>query len=165
MTINITNETEKAFDFSFDEISEKVVLAVLDHEKFPYEATVDITLVDLETIHEINKEQRKIDRPTDVLSFPMIEYDEAGEFDDIEEQDNFDPDSGEALLGDVVICLEKVEEQAEEYGHSKLREYAFLVCHSMLHLLGYDHMTPEEETVMYKKQEDILNELGILRNM
>lgn len=164
MTVNISNETIKTYDFSFEEIGEQVVNAVLDYESFPFEACVDITLVDLEEIHEINRSQRGIDRPTDVLSFPMVEYSRAGDYSEIENNDdNFDPESGEVVLGDIVVCLDKVEQQAEEYGHSRKREYAFLVCHSMLHLLGYDHETKEQETQMYTKQEAILNQLGIRR--
>ncbi len=164
MTVNLTNETTQTFDFSFEEIGQKVVNAVLDNEEFPFDVCVDITLVETADIHKINREQRGVDRPTDVLSFPMVEYPCAGDYSRVEENDdNFDPDSGEVVLGDIVICLDKVTQQAEEYGHSKMREFAFLVCHSMLHLLGYDHETQEEETVMYGKQEEILNQLGIRR--
>ena len=164
MTIQVINETQQEFDFSLEEIGEQVVCAALDFEEFPFDAMVDITIVDSDEIHRINMEQRQIDRATDVLSFPMIEYEEAGKFDKIEEdEDNFEPDTGEAMLGDIIICADKVREQAKEYGHSLLREYAFLVCHSMLHLMGYDHMTPEEEKVMFEKQEQILQMLGITR--
>lgn len=165
MTVSVTNETTQTFDFSFEEIGTLVVDAVLDEEAFPFEVSVDITLVGLQEIHELNLTQRGVDRPTDVLSFPMVEYPAPGDFDSVEENDdNFDPDTGEVVLGDIVICLDKVKQQAEEYGHSLKREYAFLVCHSMLHLLGYDHETPEEETVMYGKQEEILDKLGIRRD-
>ena len=164
MTVNVTNETTQQFEFSFNEIGEKVVREVLAYEEFPFEVCVDITLVGLEEIHELNLLNRGVDRPTDVLSFPMVAYPCAGDYSRVEENDdNFDPDSGEVVLGDIVICLDKVSQQAEEYGHSRLREYAFLVCHSMLHLLGYDHEFPEEETQMYSKQEEILDRLGIRR--
>lgn len=164
MTIQVINETETQMNFSYEEVAQKVILETLDAQDFPFEATVEVTLVSKETIQEINREQRDIDRVTDVLSFPMISYFAAGDFTAIEEcDDNFDPDSGEALLGDIVICLDKVTEQAQEYGHSEEREFAFLVCHSMLHLLGYDHMTSEEEAVMFQRQEDILQSLGITR--
>ena len=165
MTVNVTNETTKEFDFSFEEVGSRVVNAVLQEEGFPFEACVDITLVDLKDIQNLNQQQRGMDRPTDVLSFPMLEYPAPGDYSNVEElDDNFDPDSGEAVLGDIVICLDKVITQAEDYGHSKKREYAFLVCHSMLHLLGYDHETQNEEAVMFRKQETILDDLGIRRD-
>ena len=108
-------------------------------------------------IHRINLEQRGIDRPTDVLSFPMVEYEKPGCFDGLEEDPAaFHPDSGELMLGDIVISMDKAKEQAEAYGHSLEREYAFLIAHSMLHLFGYDHMEDEERAVMEEKQEEIL---------
>lgn len=103
-------------------------------------------------IHEMNLEQRGIDRPTDVLSFPMIEYEEPGDFSVIDEEsaEAFNPESGELMLGDIVISKEKVLSQAEEYGHLPKREYAFLIAHSMLHLFGYDHMV--EKNVLSRKR-------------
>ncbi|MBE5900744.1 MAG: rRNA maturation RNase YbeY [Lachnospiraceae bacterium] len=164
MTIDITDEQELQFDFDEEALCKKVVEGCLDYEGFPYEAQVEITFVDEETIRAINGEQREIDAVTDVLSFPMIAYEQAGDFSKIEEDpDNFEPETGEALLGDIVLCMPKVKAQAEEYGHSCEREFAFLICHSMLHLLGYDHMVPEEEKVMFSKQDEILKELGIHR--
>ena len=113
----------------------------------------------------MNLEHRQIDRPTDVLSFPMLEYETPGDFSFLEEdgEDCFDPDTGELLLGDIVISADKVMEQAEEYGHSVKREYAFLITHSMLHLMGYDHMMEEDAKEMEYLQEEILKELGIGR--
>lgn len=164
MTIHVTNEQTMELGIDYDGICKRVIEGCLDYENFPYEAEVEVTFVDLETIQEINCEQRKIDRATDVLSFPMIAYEEAGDFSKLEEDmDNFDPESGEALLGDIVLCIPKVKMQAEEYGHSYEREFAFLICHSMLHLLGHDHMVPEEEKVMFAKQEEIMQQLGIMR--
>ena len=117
-----------------------------------------------EQIHEMNLEFREIDRPTDVLSFPMLDYEEAGNFDFLEDcAEAFDPESGELVLGDIVISKEKVLAQAEEYGHSPRREYAFLIAHSVLHLCGYDHMEEEERLVMEQKQREILEKLEILR--
>ena len=137
----------------------------IEREDFPYEAEINLTLVDKDAIWQINKEYREIDRPTDVLSFPMLSYPKAGDFSEIEEDvmDNFNPDTGEVLLGDIIICVPKVYEQAEEYGHSVEREFAFLIVHSMLHLFGYDHMTPEEAAFMEDRQKQILTELNILR--
>lgn len=165
MTINFEEETAVTFDFDYEALAKEVITFTLDHEDFPYEAEVNLTLVDNAGIHEINRTYREIDRPTDVLSFPMLSYEEAGDFDHLEEDydDNFNPDTGEILLGDIVISVDKVAEQAESYGHSMKREYAFLIVHSMLHLFGYDHMTPEEAAVMEAKQRTILDEMNITR--
>ena len=119
MTLNIENETEKEFEFDPSEVADAVINEVLDSENFPYEAEVSILITDDHGINEINKEQRNIDRPTDVLSFPMIEYERPGDFDAIENADDcINPETGEVLLGDIVISIDKVEEQAREYGHS-----------------------------------------------
>ena len=100
------------------------------------------------------------------MSFPNIFYDTPGDFTQVEasEFDCFDPDSGELLLGDIIISVEKVKSQAVSYGHSEKREFAFLVAHSMLHLCGYDHMTEEDAHIMENKQDMILNALGITRD-
>lgn len=165
MTIYLEEESDIILPVECRKIAEMVVEEALDYEGFPYEAEVEILLTDNEAIREMNKEQRGIDSPTDVLSFPMIQYEEAGEFDFLENRpDCFHPETGEALLGDIVISKEKVLSQAEEYGHSALREYAFLIAHSMLHLLGYDHMEEDERLIMEKKQNEILERLGISRN-
>ena len=125
---------------------------------------VNVRLCGDEDIREINREYRQIDRPTDVLSFPLLSYEEAGNFDAVEDcDDNFNPDTGEVMLGDIIISVDKVKEQAEAYGHSEMREFAFLIVHSMLHLFGYDHMEPEEAAFMENKQKQILKELNILR--
>ena len=128
---------------------------------FDYEA-----LTDNEGIHEINRMYRQIDAPTDVLSFPMLSYEQAGDFSALEEdyEDNFNPDTGEIMLGDIVISVDRVREQAAAYGHSERREFAFLIVHSMLHLFGYDHMTPEDAAVMEPKQRQILEEMNISRD-
>ena len=126
-------------------------------------------MTDNEAIHQINKEFREVDAPTDVLSFPMINYEAPSDFESLEDEfennteDYFNPDTGELMLGDIVVSVEKVAEQAEKYGHSEVRELAFLVAHSMMHLFGYDHMTPEEAAIMEGKQTEILNEMNILR--
>lgn len=165
MSLTIEEETTIDFDFSYQELAKQVIDFTIEHEKFPYEAEVNLTLTDNEGIHEINKMYRDIDRPTDVLSFPMLSYETAGDFSGLEDayDDNFNPDTGEIMLGDIIISVPKVHEQAKEYGHSDKREYAFLIVHSMLHLFGYDHMTPEEAAFMEQKQRDILEELNILR--
>ncbi len=138
---------------------EKVCLYALEYEECNFDAEISITFTDNENIRLINKEHRDIDAPTDVLSFPMLEFDEEGNVTD----DSFEYDGDEIVLGDIVISLERASEQAENYGHSLVREVAFLTAHSMLHLLGYDHMSEDEEKVMFGKQEEILNNLGITR--
>lgn len=164
MTIIFEEEYNKNLGIDYKEIADKVINAALDYEKCPYEAEISLTLTNNQGIHEINKEFREIDRPTDVLSFPMVDYDEPGDFDFLESADEyFNPETGELMLGDIVISLDKVEEQAEAYGHTVLREYAFLIAHSMLHLMGYDHMEEEEAKVMEAKQKEILEILSIGR--
>ena len=165
MTFNIENETERELPFDAEETAKKVIEQALDYENCPYEVSVNLLLTDNEGIHEINKEYRDIDRPTDVLSFPNVDYEAPADFSLIEDNIDmyFDPDSGELCLGDIIVSVDKVYEQSEEYGHSLLREFAFLIAHSMLHLLGYDHMETDEAAVMEKKQEEILTQLGITR--
>lgn len=165
MSLNIEKETEIEPDFDFRDIIKNVVNYSLDYVNCPYETELNVTLTDNEEIHRINKEFRDIDSPTDVLSFPMIEYMKPGDFSVVEdnEQDYFEPDSGELVLGDIIISLEKVYSQADEYGHTPKRELAFLVAHSMLHLFGYDHMDDVERRDMEKKQKDILDALKIYR--
>lgn len=164
MTISLEIEYDKDLSIDYKEIAEKVINEALDYEGCPYEAEISVTLTDNDSIHEINNEFREIDRATDVLSFPMVDYEVPGEFDFLEEADEyFNPETGELMLGDIVISLDKVEEQSVAYGHSVLREYAFLIAHSMLHLMGYDHMEESEAKIMEAKQEDILNRLGIGR--
>ena len=165
MTICIEAETEVTFPFDYKELANKVISYTMEREDFPFEAEVNLTLVDEPTILQINQEYRQIEKSTDVLSFPMISYEQPGDFSGIEDdiEDNFNPDTGEALLGDIIICVPKVFAQAKEYGHSEEREFAFLIVHSMLHLFGYDHMTPDEAAFMENKQREILNEMNILR--
>lgn len=165
MTFFVENETPVIFEFNVEEIVEKIALQILDTESCEYEAQVNVLLTDNEGIHQYNKEYRGIDRPTDVLSFPNVDFEEEGIFDISEdrEADYFDPDSGELILGDIIISVDKVFEQAENFGHSVMREFAFLVAHSMLHLCGYDHMEPDEAKVMEDKQEAALQALGITR--
>lgn len=112
----------------------------------------------------MNREHRGIDRPTDVLSFPMLDVRTPGDLSGVEEMpDAFDPESGELMLGDIVISKDKVIAQAEEYGHSLKREYAFLIAHSMLHLLGYDHMEDDERLLMEQRQREIMEKAKIPR--
>ena len=165
MTSYVENETDKKFDFAIEEVVEKVARTVLEMENCPYEVCLNLLITDNEGIRTYNKDYRQIDKETDVLSFPNVEYESAGDFSMAEKMqaDCFDPDSGELLLGDIIISAQKVEEQAKEYGHSELREFAFLTAHSMFHLCGYDHMNDEEAAVMENKQETVLQKLGFVR--
>ena len=164
MTFYAENNTDRSFDFPMEEVFRRVAGEVLRTEKADFEAEVNLMIVDMDTIHEMNRDYRQIDRPTDVLSFPNLSFDSPGKFDLTESADVVDPETGEVVLGDIVICYDKVLEQAEEYGHSILREFAFLLTHSMLHLCGYDHMTEEETSVMEAKQNQILDTLKITRD-
>ena len=155
MTILIDNRTEEELSSVLSETIEKIVVDSLVFEGFAKPCEVSISIVDNEEIRQINQQFREIDRATDVLSFPLLTFEE-GEKPDLNEK-------GEVLLGDIIISLERAREQAEEYGHSLKREVAFLTAHSMLHLLGYDHMEPEEEADMFAKQREILNQAGIPR--
>ena len=165
MTISIEYETDKKLDLDYDRIIREIILASLDYEKCPYEAEVSVILTDNEGIHEINRDYRQIDAPTDVLSFPMVDFERESDFSHVEDaaEDYFDPETGELVLGDIIISVEKVIEQAEKYGHSQERELAFLVAHSMLHLCGYDHMEEQERIAMEKRQEEILSTGGFAR--
>lgn len=165
MTITIEEEEKPLFDFDYHKLTEEVIKFSLEYEKFPYEAEVNVILTDAASIREINLEYRDMDKSTDVLSFPMLNLDAAGDYTSIKDylEDNFNPDTGEVMLGDIVISVPKVMEQAELYGHTPKREYAFLIVHSVLHLLGYDHMTPKDAAFMENKQEMILKEMEISR--
>ncbi len=165
MTISIEYEAEKKLDLPYEEIIREIVEASLDYEDCPYEAEVNVILTDDASIREINREYRQIDAATDVLSFPLVDYERPADFSHLEEQaeDYFNPESGELMLGDIVISVDKVEEQAEKYGHSQRRELAFLTAHSMLHLCGYDHMEEEERLEMEERQRAILDGRGYAR--
>ena len=146
-TYEIFNETNYDLKKETDKLYELLAFALkrekLDNVEF------NVIFVDSNTIHDINKTYRNVDRVTDVISFAL--------------EDNKTIELDHRLLGDIYICVERAEEQAKEYGHSFLRELAFLTIHGLLHLIGYDHMEKEEEKIMFQKQEDILNEFGIRR--
>jgi probable rRNA maturation factor len=127
-----------------------IIVESLHYEGYDDNYEVSLSFVDNEEIHELNREYRGVDRATDVLSFPLL-------------TDEFDVEIEEESLGDIVISLERALEQSEEYNHSFEREVCFLVCHSMFHLLGYDHDTEENTKDMRKREEDVLNELNITR--
>ena len=152
--IDYNNEQDKLSPpEDMEKLIEQCTAAALGEEEIADDAEVSVTLVDNERIREMNAEFREIDRETDVLSFPL--GDENGF--------EVDPDTDAILLGDIVISLEKAQAQAEEYGHGLRREVAFLLTHSLFHLLGYDHMTEDEEKEMFAKQEKVLQQLGITR--
>ena len=143
----IFNETDRNLDIETDKLYELLDFTLKKEQLENVE--FNIIFVDSKTIHEINKTYRNIDRVTDVISFAL--------------EDNKTIELDHRLLGDIYICIERAEEQAKEYEHSFLRELSFLTIHGLLHLLGYDHMEKDEEEIMFKKQEDILEEFGIKR--
>lgn len=155
MTILIDNRTEWILTEDIEDLIKKVISKTLTYEEFDEECEISISIVNNDEIRNINKQFRKIDSETDVLSFPQLTFEE-GEFADVNEDD-------EIILGDIIISIDKAKEQANEYGHSLEREIAFLTAHSMLHLLGYDHVEDDEEEEMFAKQKEILIKAGIPR--
>ena len=158
MKLNITFSRTNSVNVNYNlkKTVRDAVLATLKHEKFKYDSEVSVSFVDNAYIRELNREYRGVDRHTDVLSFPI--YD-GGEFDDAECR------FGGAMLGDIVISLERAHEQAEELGNSLLREVAFLTIHSTLHLLGYDHeRSKEDDEIQCEKQRQIISGLHILED-
>ena len=167
MTIFVENETDYIFPFDPVETASLVAGEVLEEENCPYETEINILITDNEGIRMYNREYRNIDRETDDLSFPNVPFELPSDFSVAEEMeaDCFQPDSGELILGDIILSCDRILEQAESFGHSIRREYAFLIAHSMLHLCGYDHMEPDEASVMEEKQNHVLDRLGITRDI
>ncbi len=166
MTFYVENETEEKFEFDIEELIQKLTLTTMNKLACPFEDySLNVTFTNDEEIHQVNKDFRGIDRATDVLSFPALEFEVPGDFSGITEDnaDCFDFETGELLLGDIMISLEHAHAQALEYGHSFRREISFLITHSLLHLSGYDHETEEERAEMEALQNEILNSLGITR--
>lgn len=159
MSVLIDNRQDKVQVTSeIEEMLERVVQKTLEEEvEGDYE--VSISFVDNEEIRELNKQYRDKDASTDVLSFPLMEFEETEE--DYEDEEEYVQE--DRLLGDIVISLEKAKEQAQEYGHSFERELSFLAAHGTLHLLGFDHENEDEEKEMIEKQNKILNLLNITR--
>ena len=157
LKLYFTNEQDKVkISFKIRSLIKKAVKEALTEEKFEYPAEISVSFVDNQKIHELNREYREKDRPTDVLSFPMWEKEELS--------DGSALDGHAVTLGDIIISAEKAQAQAEEYGHSIEREITFLSVHSTLHLLGYDHETSEEDDhYMNQKQEEILTRIGLPR--
>lgn len=150
MDVLFENNTNEEINYK---LIEKVISEALRYEGVNDNTEVSVTIVDNEEIRKINNKFRNIDRATDVLSFPLIDFD----------NESLPDDGSKIYLGDIIISIERAKEQAKEYGHSIDREIGFLTAHSMLHLLGYDHVVPEEEKEMFAKQEEILNNLGLRR--
>lgn len=150
MDVLFENNTKEEVDYK---LIENVISEALKYEGVSDNTEISVTIVDNEEIRKINNKFRNIDRATDVLSFPLIDFD----------NEDLPNDGSKIYLGDIIISIERAKEQANEYGHSLDREVGFLTAHSMLHLLGYDHMVPEEEKVMFAKQEEILSNLGLKR--
>ena len=154
MTEELVKELEHTIEFALKE----------EEVNIPFE--ISLLFVDNDEIREINNETRNIDKETDVLSFPMLDYPKDRVFKDVYKNYEFDEtymDGEELVLGDIVLSLEKALEQSNEYNHSFKREASYLVVHSVLHLLGYDHMEEDEKKVMRKREEDILGQLDIKR--
>lgn len=161
---SIDNEGLKV-NSDFEKLINEAVDSALKQEGFEYDYEISVVITDNAGIRVLNKQYRNIDRETDVLSFPMLQFDNFSSNRDkfTISDDEIDPETGCVVLGDIVISMEKAFEQAEEYGHSIERELAFLAVHSILHLLGYDHMTAHEEEEMIKKQELILKSINLSR--
>lgn len=150
----------------FTEGLKRVINFALKEEEVDLECEVSLLFVDNDEIREINNETRQIDRETDVLSFPMLDYENKKVFKECYKNYKFsesDFDGEELVLGDIVLSLEKALEQSKEYNHSYEREASYLVVHSVLHLLGYDHMEDDDKVIMRKREEEILGKLNIIR--
>ena len=163
MTVEINYEAEEKLHIPYRKIITKAVEACIEAEKCPYEAEVSVTIVDGPAIRELNRDYRGIDKETYVLSVAMMEFTAPDDFDEACTEDSFNPETGELVLGDIVLNASRVRSQAEEYGHTRTRELAFLTVHSMLHLFGYDHMEDEEREVMEARQRIILEGMGCRR--
>lgn len=148
MMLVFENEMNEEFD-KYEEIYQKLMEKTFKKLNIKKDYEVDVNLIDNDRIHEINREYRRVDRPTDVISFAFLDH--------VDGEVTIKGDIP-TLLGEIFISVDKAKEQANAYGHSLLREMSFLFVHGLLHLLGYDHMTKEEETVMFSLQEEILKE-------
>ena len=166
MQLYMENETDISFDFDTEEIAKTVINKVLEVEDCPFDTEVNLLITDNEGIREYNVSRRGIDKPTDVLSFPGLFFENPSVFFIPEEEmaDYTNPESDKIILGDIIISADKVISQAEEYGHGIERELAFLAVHSILHLLGYDHEKgEEEEKIQFSATEEILESIGLKR--
>ena len=152
MNLLISNNSKEDLDLDqIEAMAYKTIEEVLRLEEFTSDVEVSLSLVDKDEIHALNRDYRGVDRPTDVLSFPMDDEIFPGEED------------VDLILGDIVICLDIAKAQADEYGHSLDRELSYLICHSTLHLLGYDHMEDDEKAIMRGKEKEIMKNLGVFK--
>ena len=163
VVLNTDIQTEEKFDFDPEETAKKVCEEVLAQEAFPEDAEVSLVLTDAEEVHRLNMDFRGIDRTTDVLSFPGLDFEEPSAFEESIDESCINPDNDCVMLGDIVINAQKVREQSAEYGHSEMREYAFLIAHSMLHLIGYDHIRDEDRELMEEHQRTVMDILDVHR--
>ena len=165
MSIFIENELETDIPEDYKIIVEDIVEASIEYLECPYECEVNIIFTDNDGIREINNLHRGIDAPTDVLSFPMCQFGSTIDYDSLDASplEYFNQDTGELMLGDIILNIDRINSQAEEYGHSFKRELSYMVVHSFYHLMGYDHMEEDEKKVMRQKEEFILDKLQILR--
>lgn len=152
MNLLIANDTNEDLDLDLiRKKAEKTITEVLRVENISENAEVSLSIVDKETIHKLNKDYRNVDRETDVLSFPL-------------DEEGFDNEGNPLiLLGDIVICLDVAECQAADFGHSLEREIMYLICHSTLHLLGYDHIEEDDKKVMRSKEKEVMKNLGVFK--
>ena len=158
MAVFIENESRVTFDFTgVEQVIRKAIRTVMEEKKIPSELDVNVLLTVPSAIQAVNREMRGVDSVTDVLSFPYFEYLKPGKFTaklDKEEEN---------ILGDILICASKIKEQAKRYGHSQKRELAFLIVHSMLHLIGYDHIEPDDAALMQQEEKRFMEILQIKR--
>lgn len=159
MTLYFDNETEYPVDDKLEQLMETVIQSVCKLEEIPENIEVSLSFVSNEQIKQLNSEYRNKDTETDVLSFPMMDCVDGER--NLEQVKN--PETGDYMLGDIIISTDRALEQAKDFGHSNEREIGFLIAHSMLHLLGYDHMTDEEEEIMITKQKEIMSQVGLNR--
>lgn len=158
MAVFIENESRVRFDFTnAEQVIRKAVKTVMEDKKIPPELDVNVLLTVPSAIQTVNRETRGVDSITDVLSFPYYEYTKPGKF-----SGKIDKDE-ENILGDILICASKIKEQARRYGHSQKRELAFLIVHSMLHLIGYDHIEPDDAALMQQEEKRFMEILQIKR--
>lgn len=160
VNVIIEYDTDPIEEINLEETVTKCAEKALDLENVDFDAEISVTLTDNDGIRKINAEYRNIDKETDVLSFPQFDFEIPSQF----TEDELFLEEGAVMLGDIVLSKDKIYEQAEEYGHGALRETSYLIVHSLMHLLGYDHMNDDEKSVMRRHEEDVLNALGYTRN-
>lgn len=158
-TVEIYDECNY-YDEEMHKNLKNTITTAFSYLKPDFDLLVNVSIVSQEEIKELNRDNRQVDAITDVLSFPMLEFKEPEAlFEEINEYD-YDPDTNCVFLGDIILCKQRIEEQAKEYGHSLLRESVYLTLHGVLHLMGYDHMEENDKKIMRKKEEEILKILG-----